>query len=132
MKALAILALGGLLSFYSCKTQSQATNTTKTEITNNEEGVYNIIVSFTSKGEGINRDIRQKLDDSIASFNKKNNITVDVEKYGWGREGEVDYLFTFKNLSTKQQKSLKAKVKAVIGNTELIFISYNTKCVHKR
>lgn len=132
MRTLAILILGASLSFYSCKSQSQATNSIKTETATNEEGFYDMIVSFASKGAGINRDVRQKLDDLIVSFNQNNSTTINYEKYGWGREGEVDYLFTLKNLSTKQQKELKAKVKEVVGNAEMIFISYNSKCVHKR
>ena len=138
MKTFIILALGVSLSFYSCKSQSQATNTKPIEVenTNNKadskEGTYELIVSFASKGTGINQDVRQKLDDLITAFNQNNNITINLEKYGWGREGEIDYLFTLKNLSTKQQKDLKAKIKEVIGDTEMIFISYDSKCVHKR
>lgn len=140
MKTFIILALGLSLSFYSCKSQSQAmhssnldtNNSDKKNTPSNEPGVYDIIVSFASKGTGINRDVKKKLDDALTLFGQNNEVTLNIEKYGWGREGEVDYLFLIKNLSTKQQKDLKAKVKEVIGDTEMIFISYDSKCVHKR
>lgn len=140
MKAFIVLVLGVSLSFYSCKTQSQTMDTNNIEPVNtenentsaNEEGVYDIIISFASKGTGINRDVKQKLDDALTLFSQNNEITLNIEKYGWGREGEIDYLFLTKNLSTKQTKELKAKVKEVIGDTEMIFISYDSKCVHKR
>lgn len=140
MRVFIILVLGVSLSFYSCKSQSQAmssdriepANSENSNTTNNEVGVYDIVISFASKGAGINRDVKQKLDDAITLFNQNNEVTVNLEKYGWGREGEVDYLFLTKNLSTKHQKELKAKIKEVIGDTEMIFISYDSKCVHKR
>lgn len=137
MKTISILLIGAFIFLFSCKPQSQAMGAEKIESSStnnkkNETGVYDIIVSFASMGAGIKRDIRKKLDDAITSFNQDNNVTINVEKYGWGREGEVDYLFNLENLSTKQKKALKAKVKAVIGDSELIFISYDTKSVHKR
>ncbi|MDF1672343.1 MAG: hypothetical protein P1U41_02495 [Vicingaceae bacterium] len=140
MKAFTVLVLGVSLSFYSCKSQSQAMDSNNVEPVNiekentsaNEDGVYDIIVSFASKGTGINRDVKQKLDDALTVFSQNNGVTLNLEKLGWGREGEIDYLFLTKNLSTKQKKELKAKVKEVIGDTEMIFISYDSKCVHKR
>lgn len=138
MKAFIVLVLGVSLSFYSCKSQSQAMYSNNIESVNKEntppteEGVYDIVVSFASKGTGINRDVKQKLDDALTLFSQNNEVTLNIEKYGWGREGEIDYLFLTKNLSTKQKKELKAKVKEVIGDTEMIFISYDSKCVHKR
>ncbi len=140
MKAFIVLVLGVSLSFYSCKSQSQAIDSNNVDPKNvekentpvSEDGVYDIIVSFASKGTGINRDVKQKLDDALTVFSQNNGVTLNIEKLGWGREGEIDYLFLTKNLSTKQNKELKAKVKEVIGDTEMIFISYDSKCVHKR
>jgi hypothetical protein len=97
-----------------------------------EDNMYDIIVSFASRASGINHEARESLEKTITDFNQENKVTVFMEKQHWGREGEVDYLFLTKNLSTKQKKELKAKIKVAVGSADLVFISYDAKAVHKR
>lgn len=137
MRIIVLTLIGASLLLFSCKSKSQAMGSTSIESTSSNKvnanpDTHSIVVSFASKGEGIDREKRKKLDDVVSNFEQENNTVVNLEKYGWGREGEVDYLFNLENLSTKLKKDLKAKVKAAIGDSELIFISYDTKSVHKR
>ena len=97
-----------------------------------EDNMYDIIISFASRASGINHEAREKMEKVITDFNHDNKVTVFMEKQHWGREGEVDYLFLTKNLSTKQKKDLKAKINDAIGTADLVFISYDAKAVHKR
>lgn len=137
MRILVLTIISASIFLISCKPQSQAMGASNIESTSTTKAdknpdQYDIVISFASKGEGIDREIRQKLDETVSKFEKENNTVIKLEKYGWGREGEVDYLFKLENLSTKQKKDLKAKVKAVIGNSDLVFISFDAKSVHKR
>lgn len=139
MKILALIITLSVSSLFSCKTSAPAmgsdsivpANSGKSKQTDNEV-VYDMIVSFISKGEGIDNAVRDKVDQAIEKFNTKNKTSIQPEKVGWGREGEVDYLFKAKNLSTAQQKDFSAKIKAAVGNSDIVFISYNKKAVHKR
>ncbi len=135
MKNILLISIVLALALASCKTSSEiktTTNTTTESITEDKKIIYDMIVSFASAGEGIKRDLKKELDTTIDQFNETNNTTVVPEKLGWGREGEVDYLFNLKNLSTKQKKAIKANIKAIVGSEELILISYDQKSVHKR
>ena len=98
----------------------------------NDDDTYDMIVSFISKGAGIDRDARKRVDKAIADYNSKNKTEVTPEMIGWGREGEVDYNFHFKNLSTSQKKDFVSKIKAAIGASEDVYVSFNKKSVHKR
>lgn len=138
MKAVSILLIGLSISLLSCKSQTQAMGAEKIEPSNSEknivseDNIYDIIISFASRASGINHEAREKLEKLITDFNQENKVTVYMEKQHWGREGEVDYLFLTKNLSTKQKKELKANIEATVGSADLVFISYEAKAVHKR
>jgi hypothetical protein len=145
MRLLVTLSIISAVALFSCKNSSKAMEadkitTTKpnssngniTEVIKNEEGIYDIIISFASRGAGINRDARKSLDEALEKFTTENKVELNLEKYGWGREGEVDYLILTKNLSTKQKKALIAQIKATVGTADQVLISYDQKSVHKR
>ena len=142
MKTLTALTLILSLGLYSCKSTSQAKSTTetvpngdknettgKTEV---KEKVYDMIISFISKGEGIDRDLKTKVDAVLENFNKTNKTDIKPEILGWGREGEVDYNFNLKNLSTKQKKTFISSIEETVGSTDMAHITFNQKSVHKR
>jgi hypothetical protein len=68
----------------------------------------------------------------LADFNAENDKKLEPEIVPWGREGEVDYHFITKNLSTTQKKNLSTKIKEAIGSSDTVFIMFNKKAVHKR
>ena len=86
---------------------------------------YDMVISFISKGEGIDHKLKDKVDSYILSFNKENKIDISPIKKGWGREGEVDYNFTLKNLSTSQKKKFISSIKGIIGNTDMAHLTFN-------
>ena len=73
-----------------------------------------------------------KIDKIISDFNASNKTKLEPEITPWGREGEVDYHFITKNLSTKQKKELLGKFKAAIGSSDMAHIILDKKSVHKR
>lgn len=100
--------------------------------TNQEQVVYDMIITFISKGEGIDHKLQEKIDETIAAFNKKHKTTLTPEKLGWGREGETDYNFILKNLSTDLKKEFIKSIEALTSTTDMANITFNQPSVHKR
>ncbi len=139
MKTLAIPLIIVLATFFSCNSSSQAvkSNTIETRSetsakTEQPEIIYDAIISFTSRASGIDNDIKNKIDKILADFNAENDNKLIPEIVPWGREGEVDYHFITKNLSTSQKKAISTQIKEAIGASETVFIMNNKKAVHKR
>jgi hypothetical protein len=138
MKTLTLTLIIASATLFSCKCQSKATESVKTvsnitELpTTTKETVFDIIIMFISKASGIDSDLRAKIDAELSAFNKKNNTNIQPEIATWGREGEKDYLFLTKNLSTKQKKELIGIFKAAIGSSDMAHIILDKKSVHKR
>lgn len=139
----ALLIVASILLF-SCKNSSQAMDSTKpvpdtTKPTNLSKGdinqdkvIYDMIVSFISKGEGINHELKDKVDARIVLFNKENKTDIQPEIVSWGREGEKDYNFVLKNLSTGIQKKFIAAMEHEVKSTDMANITFNQLSVHKR
>ncbi len=136
MRILTLTALLFATTLFSCKCTSHATKTETAAVSNTEttdqENTYDVIISFTSKAAGIDNSIKNKVDAIIADFNAKNGNKIEPEIVPWGREGEIDYLFLTKNLSTTEKKSFIAQVKESLGSSDTVFISFDKKAVHKR
>ena len=140
MRTLTLILLIAISSLSACKKSSQAMGSDRIEPSNaketkrqaSNEVAYAIIISFTSYGTGIDYELKKKIDGIINSFNKNNNTTINPKKIGWGREGEVDYNFTLKNLSTSQKESFISLTKEGIGSSERTTLSFDKKSVHKR
>ena len=85
---------------------------------------YRLIISFTSIGEGINTDVKEKFEKFATTFSPK----VNFETVKWGREGETDYCFNLKELSTLQQEEFVRKSKEIA--TKKVNLKENEKCTH--
>jgi len=124
-----------LLSFIACKnseqTPSQESNNKNKNINSNEI-IYDVIISFTSMGEGIDNSLKKEVDSLIAKYNNKHHLNIKPEKVNWGREGEVDYNISLKNLSTAKKKEFISAIKEMVGISELTIIRLNRTAVHKR
>lgn len=142
MKTITALTLILSLGVYSCKSTSQAKSTTETVPnednketagkTDEKDKVYDMIISFISKGAGIDSDLKSKVDVALKNFNNTNKTDLKPEIISWGREGEVDYNFILKNLSTKQKKAFISSIEETVGSTDMAHITFNQKSVHKR
>ncbi len=141
MRNFIIITLIASSTLIACKNSSKAMSSDRIEPSNSGKNIkqvetqdvtYDMIISFISKGEGVDNKMVEKINAAIATFNKDNNVNLKPEKVGWGREGEVDYNFIAKNLSTGQKKALATKIKETIGSSDMVFVKFNTKSVHKR
>jgi len=121
------------LSAFSCKSTSKAeSKNTSTAQTDLKDMIYDVIISFISKASGIDQALKGKVDAALATFNKSNKAEIKPEITHWGREGETDYNFSLKNLSTKQKKAFITSMEEIVGDTDMAHITFNQKSVHKR
>ena len=100
----------------------------RTESTAQNAGSYRLIVSFISKASGVDRKLHEKFKALLESYTPR----VNPEVTPWGREGEVDYCLKLNELNANQQKDFVQKVRQAIGNTDMVYITENAGCVHKR
>lgn len=122
-KTVTFLIITLLFSFFTCKSKSAATNINSVTAEN-----YRIVIAFISKGAGIDYKSLEAVTKLIADQTKK----TQVETFRWGREGELDLCLKLLELSTKEQKNLILEIKNIVGNADLVRISENSPCVHKK
>lgn len=96
---------------------------------------YRLIISFISIGEGTDPDAKQILFAALSDWQRDkmtegNKINFDI--VSWGREGEVDYCFSLKELNENEQKLLINDLKERLKGHELIQFTENEPCRHKR
>ncbi|MES2133094.1 MAG: hypothetical protein V4506_12140 [Bacteroidota bacterium] len=128
-----ILLLASVLSFavmsMSCKSQKNTTTTAATtdSAADSKEQTYRLIVSFTSKGAGVNAEKRTAFLAYVESHPKKPANKAVL----WGREGETDYCLSLKELSKKEQTDFINDVKKVVSGSDQVILSENAICQHK-
>lgn len=98
-----------------------ATTDNPVAVTGQSATKYRLIVTFTSKGEGIDSKAQEKFMNLLANHPKKPSF----QEKSWGREGEKDYLLTLKELNSDEQKVFVADVKKLVSNSDMIFIKEN-------
>ena len=85
-----------------------------------------LVVSFASRGAGIDAQARDMLLAHITWFNEKNHCELMFDKKGWGREGEMDFCFYGNNqiLIPTLYKQLKEK----FAGRPTVFVKENFPC----
>jgi hypothetical protein len=131
-------ACGSTKETASSESPKSGTTTTSTTMAtphqdpNSQAVTYRLIVSFISIGEGTDATGREIMDGVLNSWKEKKGKPVEMESIPWGREGEVDFCFTLKELSEKEQSEFADQMKSVFKDKNLIQITENQPCVHKR
>ncbi len=95
-------------------------------------GIYRLVVTFASKGSGIDFKTKEALDRYQEQFQDKYKLVINKDSYNWGREGEVDFCFRLENLKPALQQEFIYGVQELLKNNTLIFMEENTVCRHKR
>lgn len=113
MKQIVIVALS-LLSLVRMSAQSEIKF-------NQKNDTYKLIVSFISKGSGIDGKTKEKIDTFIKGFHKKTAFEVCQ----MGREGETNYLFHLKELKEHEQKKFIKELKEQILDKEMVHVEEN-------
>lgn len=107
---------------------STATNAdTQTTMEDEKTIQYRLIISFISKGAGID----SKLSDAITAYTSSHPKKPASKLISWGREGENDHCFLLKELTKTEQVEFIAEIKKIIGSSDMVLLTENSKCMHK-
>lgn len=88
-----------------------------------DSNVVRLVVSFISKGEGIDMKTEENFKVWLA---ERPQFTYEVTH--WGREGEVNYCFRMSNIDGRQQEVFVRDVRTFMADKELVIVSEWTKC----
>lgn len=85
-----------------------------------------LVVSFVSRGYGVDMKAVDDFFYLMNQFNEKNHLTLMFDHKVWGREGERDYCFVGNNQLLIGQFS--NELKKHFANNKLVFVKENTPC----
>ena len=86
---------------------------------------FRVAVVFISFGAGTDQNALPILDRVLSDWKMKIGKNLKFNKVGWGREGEVDYCFTLKELNPNKQVQFIDDLRAAFKGNELIQILEN-------
>ena len=121
--------VGLLLSTICCKSKKETT-TSSSSLTETKavEQTYRIIVSFISKGTGVDRPKAESFLKYVETHPKK----PAYDKIQWGREGEMDFCFLLKELDKKETATFIETIKTQMKGSDMVFVTENTVAPHKK
>ncbi len=99
---------------------------------NYNQANYDLIISFYSKGEGIDQKSKDKFDEFLANFENKNNLQNYKYAVSWGREGEIDYCLNLTRLSAENKEKFIKEAKNLRQDSDLVHLSENAPCSRAR
>lgn len=106
------------LSAITLPNAEEAPDAPKVDSTN----IARVVVSFISKGEGIDEKGKEKL----VNWLKEQNI--EYEEKFWGREGESNFCIFLKGKSNRQQDIIVRDLRTFIGTNDLMLVEEWGKC----
>jgi hypothetical protein len=127
--------LFAVILFASCNCEKKAIETKPAEAPKAQQSpsdgvnaLNNLVVSFYSKGSGIDRDAWRRFEDFLVSYSAKTNTPVPYKKIGWGREGEFDFCVTLSAMTAGQRDKFIAEARELLKPVELVHIYENRPC----
>ena len=100
----------------------------KTVSDDDATALNNLIVSFYSKGSGIDREAAGNLEHYISEYIRKTGTKVAWKKTAWGKEGETDYCISLSVMNNEQRSKFITAVKDVLRSVETVHIYENRPC----
>ena len=117
----------------SCKsTKTTNSGNTNNTTTNVDENNYRFVVSFISKGEGIDSKLNDDFTKFISETETKAKKKINAENYQKGREGEIQYCMKLNNFNEKEQENFIKEVKALFGGSTMVILNENCTCTNKK
>jgi len=92
---------------------------------NAHQDTTDLVVSFISKGAGIDYAAKKKLDDWLAE-----KSTYDYYISAPGREGEIQYCFDLSNRNAINRAKAVSDIRAVTGTNDRVLLTENVVCTH--
>jgi hypothetical protein len=132
-----VLSLIFLFSLLSCKSRKDPNVNAQVTTTVDSAGIerrrseietmpqHRLSVSFISIGSGISRDGLSKLEQYLEEQEKTDKVRLARVYKHWGREGEVDVLFSLDELNASRQAEFIQGLKNRMQNDSLIQVEEN-------
>lgn len=136
MRTILLLTLAATLSF-SCKPKEKAASPkpaaaapapTSDEIAAKNLAYNNVVISFYSKGEGVNTKAVETIENFLKVYSAKVNNAISYNKITWGREGEIDFCISLAELKGEDRRIFVDKIRELVRQFELINFFENHPC----
>ena len=126
--------------FASCHCEKQMqqqptraeTPKTQSEPSDAVQSIGNLVVSFYSRGNGINREAAGKLENFLIQYSQRTHSEISYRKVPWGREGEVDFCIPLAGMNSGQRDKFISSVKELLRTAETVHIMENSPCRDKK
>lgn len=105
-----------------------APSPTSDEVEAQKQAYNNLVISFYSIGEGINAKAADTIESFMGEYSKKINKAIPYSKISWGREGEVDFCISLKELQGEERKIFVNETRRLARQFELIHFFENHPC----
>ena len=133
MRIILVLLFAAALSSGCKPKQNGVTSTpapapTSDEIEAKKQAYNNIVISFYSKGEGVNVKAVETIEDFLKKYSTKINQPIPYNKISWGREGEVDFCISLAGLKGEDRRIFVDKTREIVRKFELINFFENHPC----
>jgi len=92
--------------------------------------LYGVVVSFYSKGGGIDSKALHIYNVFLDGFEKQHNLKLNYIRTPWGREGEVDYCIPLNNMDSDKQSNFLLQTREILIQSQLVHILENAPCNH--
>lgn len=89
--------------------------------------IARVVVSFISKGEGIDLKAQEKLEKWLS---ERGNVVWETKTFG--REGEVNYCFFMVGKTTREQEIFVRDLRTFIGENDLVLVEEWAKCDRRK
>lgn len=92
-----------------------------------EDHPYDLVVSFTSPGDGTDHEAEKQLEAIVAATKG-----LEHARGRWGREGEHDECFMLGGLSAADRDAFVGRVRTEVGASKKVNISEAAACQHQQ
>lgn len=98
----------------------------------NDSLTYSLVVSFFSKGEGIDLNAMEQFETFLNQTKKKEGSRFSFEGYPWGREGEIDFCIRLENLTAEDKEIFIREAEKITASSKLVHLRRNAECRFKK
>lgn len=122
-----VIGIIAVLSISSCKSNKDANKSSEpinTEAAKSGSGNADLILSFFSPGNGIDRE---KFNE-VKSFLETEHPSVTYQSVSWGKEGERDLCFDLSGMSADDKQALTNKLKEMVSSSNRVRVKENEPC----
>jgi hypothetical protein len=112
----------------SSKSPASAPAATSDEIEAKNQAYNNVVISFYSKGEGVNAKAVETIENFLKEYPSKVHHAIPYNKISWGREGEIDFCISLAEFKGDDKRIFVDKIRELVKQFELINFFENHPC----